>query len=132
MTLVDTNVLLDVITGDPDWAAWSVNRLDAARLAGPLIINDVIFAEIAVRYDDLGEVERLLTDMQVRHVDLPRQALFLAAKAFQRYRRHGGTRTGVLPDFFIGGHAVARNITLLTRDRRRYETYFPSVTLIAP
>jgi predicted nucleic acid-binding protein len=132
LILVDTNVLLDVITGDPIWLDWSVARLDAARQSGALVINDVVFAELAVRYDSNAEVEALVSDMQLSHAALPRNALFTAAKAFQRYRSSGGSRTGVLPDFFIGAHAEVAGMPLLTRDRRRYETYFPALELIAP
>jgi predicted nucleic acid-binding protein len=132
LTLVDTNVLLDVITGDAEWASWSVARLDEARRRGPLVFNDVIFAEMAVRYRSAAEVEDLLADMQLAHASIPRDALFLAAKAFQLYRKAGGIRTGVLPDFFIGAHATVTGTPLLTRDRRRYESYFPTVRMIAP
>jgi Predicted nucleic acid-binding protein, contains PIN domain len=132
LTLVDTNVLLDVITGDAEWVTWSVTQLDEARRRGPLVINDVIFAEIAVRYRSAAEVEHLFAQMQLVHAAIPREALFLAAKAFQRYRQAGGVRTGVLPDFFIGAQAAVAQLPLLTRDRQRYETYFPTVALITP
>jgi predicted nucleic acid-binding protein len=132
LILVDTNILLDVITTDAIWYEWSVEQLDRERRSGALVINDLVFAEVATRYRDASEVSQLLNDMGLVHVAMSREALFLAVSAFGRYRKAGGTRTGVLPDFFIGAHAVAAGIPLLTRDRRRYETYFPTATLIAP
>ena len=132
MTLVDTNVLLDIATHDPDWAAWSVAQLDAAALWGPLVINDVIVAELSVRFTALEDVEAFLARAGVKIEPIPRPALFEAGKAFQRYRQAGGTRTGVLPDFFIGAHALVARLPVLTRDLRRYRTYFPSVALITP
>lgn len=132
MTLVDTNVLLDVLTSDPDWAEWSLAALDAAALQGPLLINDVIYAELSVRFDRITALEAFLDDTGLELAPTPRPALFLAGKAFVRYRKVGGTRTGVLSDFFIGAHAAATGIPLLTRDVRRYRTYFPKVELISP
>ncbi|MFN3548335.1 MAG: type II toxin-antitoxin system VapC family toxin [Mesorhizobium sp.] len=132
MMLVDSNVLLDLITGDPVWAEWSVDRLDVAARSGPLVINDVIFAELSVRYARIEALELFLSEAGLELVPIPRPALFLAAKAFQNYRKAGGQRSGVLPDFFIGAHAAVSNITLLTRDARRYRTYFPTVKLVAP
>ncbi|HYD69596.1 type II toxin-antitoxin system VapC family toxin [Azospirillum sp.] len=132
MTLVDTNVLLDLITDDPNWADWSVRQLEAATRNGPLIINDVIYAELSIRFADLDDLEAMLEDAGLVVSPIPRPALFLAGKAFQRYRAAGGTRTGVLPDFFIGAHAAAASLPLLTRDAQRYRTYFPTVTLILP
>jgi len=132
VTLVDTNVLLDLVTDDPAWARWSMAQLEAASLAGPLHINDIIYAELAVRYALVEELDKLVAGLGLVHIAMPRGALFLAAKAFQRYRKAGGTRTGVLPDFFIGAHAAVLNLPLLTRDRQRYDSYFPTLELIAP
>ena len=132
MTLVDTNVLLDLATDDPDFADWSLAQLEAASLRGPLIINDVIYAELSVRYDRIEEVDEFGTRAGLRHDALPREALFLAAKAFRAYRQSRGTRTGVLPDFFIGAHAAVIDAPLLTRDQARYRTYFPRLELIVP
>lgn len=132
MTLVDSNVLLDLITGDPVWAEWSVDRLDEAARSGPLVINDVIFAELSVRYARIEALELFLEGTGLELTSIPRPALFLAAKAFQNYRKAGGQRSGVLPDFFIGAHAAVSDIPLLTRDPRRYRTYFPTVKLVAP
>lgn len=130
--LVDTNVLLDVATDDADWASWSIDALDAAAAEGPVVINAVIYAEFAIGYARIEEVDRVLAAADLRIVDHPRAALFLAGKAFQRYRKAKGTRTGVLPDFFIGAHAAVTGMTLITRDPRRYRRYFPTVNLVAP
>lgn len=132
MTLVDANVVLDLVTGDRVWADWSTAALDAAGRRGPLLINDVIYAELSVGYRVIDDLETFLQGTGLKLVPIPREALFLAGKAFARYRRAGGTRTGVLPDFFIGAHAAAGGLAVLTRDARRYRTYFPSVRLIAP
>lgn len=132
MILVDTNVLLDIATNDPIWADWSMENLDAAASLGPVVVNAVIYSEFSVGYERIEEVERLLTDVDIGWSDVPREALFLAGKAFQTYRRQGGVRTGVLPDFFIGAHAAVSGMTLLTRDPARYRSYFPKVGLISP
>lgn len=130
--MVDTNVLLDVATGDPDWADWSLHALDVAATRGAILINDVIYAEFSVGYRRIEEVDGVLRDAGIEIADMPRAALFLAGKVFQNYRGRGGARTGVLPDFFIGAHAAVAELPLLTRDPRRYKTYFPSLSLIAP
>jgi len=132
VTLVDTNVLLDVATDDPVWAEWSIHHLDAAAVAGPLAINPVVYAEVSVGYERIEALDAVLADIGIGMEDIPRPALFLAGKAFRAYRSKGGARTSVLPDFFIGAHAAVLNRPLLTRDARRYRTYFPSITLIAP
>ena len=132
MTLVDTNVLLDVVTDDAVWADWSVAQLESASLIGPLLINDVVYAELAVRYDRIEDLDGFLDAAGIAVVPFPRAALFLAGKVFVAYRRAGGLRTGVLPDFFIGAHAAVAQMPLLTRDVGRYLTYFPKIALIAP
>lgn len=132
MTLVDTNVLLDLVTDDPNWSQWSVGQLEAASLRGPVFTNDVGFAELSVRYERLEDVEEFLAEAGVELLPVPKSALFLAAKAFVSYRRTGGHRTGVLPDFFIGAHAAVSQLPLLTRDVGRYRTYFPTLELIVP
>lgn len=132
MTLVDTNVLLDLVTDDPRWADWSVAQLEAASLAGPLLINDAIYAELAVRYGRIEELDTFIAEAGLELTPMPRAALFLSGKVFTRYRRAGGTRTGVLPDFFIGAHAAVADLPLLTRDVGRYRSYFPTVRLITP
>jgi predicted nucleic acid-binding protein len=131
-TFVDTNVLLDIATKDRAWAAWSLQQLEAAAIRGPLAINDVVYAELSVRYARIEDAEEFVKLAGLVHQTIPRAALFLAGKAFQKYRARGGARTGVLPDFFIGAHAAVLDAPLLTRDVRRYRTYFPKLRLIAP
>jgi len=125
-------VLLDLVTNDPVWAGWSLGQLDAAALHGPLAINDVVYAELSIRFSRIEELDALVMRAGLVLLAMPRAALFLAGKAYQRYRAQGGTRTGVLPDFFIGAHAAVAGIPLLTRDTGRYRTYFPKLSLIAP
>lgn len=132
MILVDTNVLLDLVTDDPRWAEWSIAQLEAASLNGPLLINDVIYAELSVRYDRIEDLESFIDQAGLETAAIPRGALFLAGKAFDRYRKAGGSRAGLLPDFFIGAHAAVSGLPLLTRDAGRYHTYFPSLVLIQP
>ena len=132
MTLVDTNILLDLVTDDPVWADWSIRQLDAAAVNGPLVINGVVYAELSVRFDRIEELDEVLNEAGITMEEIPRSALFLAGKVFRRYRAAGGNRTGVLPDFFIGAHAAVSKLPLLTRDINRYRTYFPTVKLIAP
>lgn len=131
-TLVDSNILLDLVTDDPKWADRSIRQLDAAAIRGALVINDVIYAEISVRFTTIEALDAVLTEAGITMAAIPRPALFLAGKAFRRYRAAGGARTGVLPDFFIGAHAVVTGLTLLSRDVRRYRAYFPTIGLIAP
>ncbi|HYD88253.1 MAG TPA: type II toxin-antitoxin system VapC family toxin [Vitreimonas sp.] len=130
--LVDTNVLLDLATDDPVWADWSVHQLENAALRGPLLINDVVYAELSVRFTTIEALNSFVADGDFTHTATPREALFLAAKAYQRYRAAGGARSGVLPDFFIGAHASVAGLPLLTRDDGRYRTYFPKLELITP
>lgn len=132
MILVDTNVLLDLVTDDPNWADWSAAQLEAASLNGPLLINDTIYAELSVRYQRIEALDDFVARAGLEFLAMPRAALFLAGKAFVQYRRAGGTRSGVLPDFFIGAQAAISKLPLLTRDPSRYRTYFPAVALVAP
>lgn len=132
MPLVDTNVLLDVMTDDPIWADWSVRQLESLSLQGKLIVNPVVYAELSAGFDRIENVDSALVAVGIELVEIPRAALFLAGKAFAKYRERRGTKTGVLPDFFIGAHAVIEGISLLTRDVGRYRSYFPTIMLIAP
>jgi predicted nucleic acid-binding protein len=132
VTLVDTNVLLDLVTDDPDWGEWSLARLEEAALAGPVLINDVVYAETSIRYDRIEDLDAMLAQAMIEIAPAPRSALFLAGKAFRQYRKAGGPRNGVLPDFFIGAHAAVQGWPLLTRDAGRYRRYFPKLALIAP
>lgn len=132
MTLVDTNVLLDVATADSRWGEWAVEALDRAALNGPLLTNDVIYAELSTRYDRIEMLDEFIAAAGLQWAEMPRASLFLAAKAFRKYRLSGGSKTGVLPDFFIGAQAAVLDAPLLTRDVGRYRTYFPTIRLIAP
>ena len=132
MALLDTNVLLDIATRDAQWAMWSLSAIEQAATEGPLFVNAVIYAELSVRYASLNAVDALIESVGAGFADVPKRAAFLAAKAFAQYRTAGGAKTGVLPDFLIGAHATTLDIPLLTRDARRYRTYFPNLRLIAP
>lgn len=132
MILVDTNVILDVIEDDPQWAQWSQQQLDRAALNDTLCINAVIYAELSIAYATIEQLEAMLTQARFELAAIPREALFLAGKAFMRYRQSRGAKSGVLPDFFIGAHAAVAGVPLLTRDVGRYKTYFPKLTLISP
>jgi predicted nucleic acid-binding protein len=131
-TLVDSNVLIDVTSEDADWLDWSQWRLTEAAERGALAINPIIYAEVAAGYDSIEALNDALPPEFYTRLPLPWDAAFLAAKAFDAYRRRGGSRTRPLPDFFIGAHAAVAGLTLLTRDARRYRTYFPKLNVIAP
>lgn len=131
-TLVDTNVLFDLLSRDRDWADWSASMVAKAADQGPVVINPIIYAELSVRYDQIEDLDAALPDDYFVRAALPWDAAFLAAKCFERYRKRGGTRTATLPDFFIGAHAAVAGMALLTRDPRRYRSCFPGLTLIAP
>ncbi len=132
MILVDTNVLLDVITDDPSWGDWSQQQLEAAALRDRLAINAVIYAELSIAFMRVEAPDAVLEQTDITLVDIPRAALFLAGKVFQTYRKRRGVKQGVLPDFFIGAHAAVHGAPLLTRDIARYRNYFPTIELIAP
>jgi hypothetical protein len=130
VVLVDTNVLLDVVQDDPDWADWSQRQLEAARLRGPLAINAIVYAELSMAYAHIEDLEKVLELIGLREIAIPREALFLAGKVFLEYRRRKGSKTNVLPNFFIGAHAAIAGLPILTRDVRRYRTYFPTVEIL--
>ena len=132
MLLVDTNVLVDVLENDPDWADWSIGQLRAQSQIHPLAINPIIYAELSLTFSTVEALDDTLEKLGLTIMELPRPALFLAGKAFVRYRRAGGKKSNVLADFFIGAHAAVIGCPLLTRDTNRYQRYFPSVKLIAP
>ena len=132
MTLVDSNVLLDILTGDPKWLDWSVEAMDRCAAKGPLYINDIVYSELSVRSENQAALDLVLESLSLDFQRTPNEALFLAGKAFGIYRAAGGSRSGVLPDFFIGAHAQIARLPILTRDLRRYHSYFPDVKLIAP
>jgi len=130
--LIDSNVLLDVITEDPVWYQWSSHALSHAVRDGAVFINPIVYAEVSVGYDRIEELDARLPSTVIRRASLPFPAGFLAAKAHQSYRRRGGTRSSTLPDFFVGAHAAIEGLTLVTRDARRYRTAFPTLALLAP
>jgi predicted nucleic acid-binding protein len=130
--LLDSNVLLDVITEDPAWAEWSATAIAQAIRSGPVFINPIVYAEVSVRFESIAELDDRMPTSTLRRAPLPFAAGFLAAKAHEAYRRRGGTRTRILPDFLIGAHAVVESLTLVTRDARRYRNAFPSLRVVAP
>ncbi len=132
MILVDTNVLLDVVQNDPTWVDWSLRQLRAQSQAHDLAINPVIYAELSLAFDSVKALDSTIGGLGLVVHEMPRPALFLAGRAYLRYRREGGQRSNVLPDFFIGAHAAVQGWDILTRDARRYRSYFPTVALITP
>lgn len=132
MFLADSSVLLDLFTADPVWLPWSRSALADALVAGPVVINQLVYAEVSVAWQNPAELDALLLRMKIERANLPWEAAHLAAQAFVAYRRKGGAKTSPLPDFFIHAHAQSAGLTLLTRDARRCRTYFPTVQLIAP
>lgn len=132
MVLVDTNVLLDVFQNDPNWGAWSQAKLDALSTTTTLAINFVIYSELSIAFARIEELEAVITEAALNVKPIPREALFLAGKAFLSYRCADGNKHSVLPDFYIGAHAAVMQWPILTRDVARYRTYFPAVSLIAP
>jgi predicted nucleic acid-binding protein len=130
--LVDSNVLLDIATTDPAWAAWSSSTLERLANETTLLINPLIYAEVSIRFTHIEELEQAIPATLFRREPLPYEAAFLAGKAFLRYRRAGGARGTPMPDFYIGAHAAVAGYRLLTRNASRYRSYFPSVRLIAP
>ena len=131
-TLVDSNVLLDLFTADPTWAAWSGEHLAAALDRGPVVVNQVVYGEVSLGFTSVEALDSALTPDRFVRGNLPWAAAFLAGRCFRQYRARGGTRTSTLPDFLIGAHAAVLGLRLLTRDAARFRTYFPTVELDAP
>lgn len=131
-TLVDANVLVDVLSEDEEWFDWSAAMLEEAAQRGSLFINAIIYAEVSVAYDRIEDLEDALPRAYYRRAELPWEAGFVAGKAFRQYRRGGGERRSPLPDFYVGAHAAVAGFDLLTRDAHRYRKYFPTVRVIAP
>jgi len=131
-TLLDTNVLIDIAVRDPQWLKWSRAKVEDARRRGSVVINPIIYAEFSTRYEAIDDVDAALPPDAFRREALPFDAAFAAARAFALYRRRGGRRDKVLPDFFIGAHAAIRGYPILTRDPGGYRAYFPGVELITP
>jgi len=131
-TLVDSNVVLDVLTEDPNWFAWSSEALEQRAERSILVINPIIYAEISIGFDRVEELDEAVPPTLFRRDPLPWDAGFLAGKSFVAYRRRGGARIAPLPDFYIGAHAAVTGMALLTRDASRYRTYFPRLEILAP
>ena len=132
MVLVDSNVIIDVLTRDPLWRDWSKTTLDQLRAQDQLAINPIIYAELASTFHHADELQAALPESEFVRLALPYPAAFLAGQCFLRYRRQGGLKRSPLPDFYIGAHATVSGLTLVTRDVSRYRTYFPEISLIAP
>lgn len=132
LVLVDSNVILDIVTADPVWCDWSSRRLAELADTSELAINPIIYAEVSIGFERIEELDDVLPVDCFRRLPLPWEAAFLAGKCFLRYRRQGGGRNSVLPDFYIGAHAAVAGLALLTRDVARYRSYFPRVKLLAP
>ena len=132
MLLVDTNVLVDVLQDDPQWADWSISQLRAQANVHQLVINPVIYAEMSLSFSTLEALDDVVVTMGLELREIPRPALFLAAKAYAQYRKRGGAKQQVLPDFFIGAHAAVEGWPLLTRDATRFRTYFPGLGVLVP
>jgi predicted nucleic acid-binding protein len=130
--LIDSNVLLDLMTEDARWSSWSAKALTKAADGFRLVINPVIYAEVSIRYTRIEDLETALPKAMIEREPIPYDAAFLAGKAFLAYRQRGGAKRSPLPDFFIGAHAAVAGYRLLTRDAARYRTYFPRLPLIAP
>ena len=130
--LVDSNVILDIFTEDPDWADWSSNALASTADRSRLVINPIVFAEVSARFSRIEDLNAELPAGIFLREPIPYAAAFMAGKVYAQYRRRGGTSRSPLPDFFVGAHAAVAGYLLLTRDASRYRTYFPRVTLITP
>ncbi|MHC1729045.1 MAG: type II toxin-antitoxin system VapC family toxin [Syntrophobacteraceae bacterium] len=130
--LVDSNVLLDIFEDDPVWAQWSEEMLVRYSETHILCISPIIYAEVSVGFERIEELEEAVGNAGVRMLQIPKEALFLAAKVFVEYRRRRGIKLSPLPDFFIGAHAAVEGLELLTRDVSRYRSYFPTLKLIYP
>ncbi|MBO1050580.1 MAG: type II toxin-antitoxin system VapC family toxin [Dolichospermum sp. DET73] len=127
--LVDSNIILDIVTEDPNWFDWSANKLTEYAEKTKLNINPIIYAEVSIGFQKIEELEAILPIKFFHRLDLPWEAAFLAGKCFVKYRQQGGTKKSPLPDFYIGAHAAIMDMMLLTRDVNRYRTYFPSLEL---
>ncbi len=130
--LVDSNIILDVFLDDPVWADWSEAALSEYAIHTPLFINQIIYSEISIGFKKIEELEVAISSSGFQMLEIPKEALFLAGKAFLNYRKHKGEKRSPLPDFFIGAHAAVSGLELITRDKNRYQTWFPSVRIISP
>ena len=130
--LVDTNILIDVVNDDPRWADWSIHQLCVQSKIHVLSINPIIYSELSSAFSKIEDLDDVLQTMGLKFVQIPKPALFLAAKAFLMYQKKGGNKHNVLGDFFVGAHAAVSRLPVLTRDTQRFQTYFPSVELVSP
>ena len=130
--LVDSNIILDVFLDDPNWAEWSVSKLEKFSTITKLFINPIVYSEVSIGFKKIEELESVLNRAGFQMLDIPKEALFLAGKAFLKYRKNRGANRSPLPDFYIGAHAAILEMELITRDESRYRTYFPTVKLISP
>jgi predicted nucleic acid-binding protein len=132
LTFVDTNILIDIASGNPEWADWSRHAIASAHARGPLLFNAIVYAEFAIGFEAQSDCDAEIEKFDLTLREMPKSAAFRAAQAFRLYRCGGGARTATLPDFFVGAHASLAAAPLLTRDVRRYRAYFPELTLLAP
>ena len=130
--LVDTNILIDVLNNEPQWADWSINQLRLQSKIHVLSINPIIYSELSCAFSKIEDLDDVVHNMGLKYLQMPMPALFLAGKAFLTYRQKGGTKHNILGDFFVGAHAAISRLPVLTRDTQRYKTYFPSVQLVSP
>ena len=130
--LIDSCVLLDLFTDDPNWAEWSEGVLEKYSLTNTLYINSIVYTELSMGFEKIEELEDAIDASNLKVLEMPREALFLTGKVFLKYRKNKGTKTSPLPDFFIGAHASVSQLNLITRDMSKYKTYFPQVKLIHP
>ncbi|MCB1812813.1 MAG: PIN domain-containing protein [Candidatus Competibacteraceae bacterium] len=130
--LVDSCILLDLFTDDPNWAAWSQRKLEEYSQINSLYINSIIYTELSMVFQKIEELEEAINMLNLRVLEIPREALFLTGKVFLKYRKNKGTKNSPLPDFFIGAHASVSNFSLITRDTSKFTTYFPKIRLIHP
>ena len=129
---VDSCILLDLFTDDDTWGDWSENILDRYSQTNSLYINSIVYTEISIGFTNIEEVEKAISALDIKVLEMPREALFLTGKVFLKYRKNKGTKNSPLPDFFIGAHASVSKLDLITRDSAKYKTYFPHVKLIHP
>ena len=129
---IDSCILLDLFTDDPNWANWSENILDHYSQTNMLYINSIVYTEVSIGFKKIEEVENAIEQLSIKVLEIPREALFLTGKAFLKYRKNKGTKNSPLPDFFIGAHATVSSFGLITRDIRKFRAYFPQVKLIHP
>jgi predicted nucleic acid-binding protein len=129
---IDSCVLLDLFTADPHWADWSESTLERYSQINSLYINAIVYAEVSVGFDEIEALDKALSELGIKVLEIPREALFLAGKVFLQYRRNKGTKRSPLPDFFIGAHVAVSKLVLITRDTKNYQTYFPQLEIILP